>query len=415
MKDVVSLCERNWYMNVKVLFDVAELPFSLAAVRDGVKTLEITACDGVLTVSVPFDYKEEPLKLQCEIQAGDRVAVVLMPHRIELYVGGVLMDEEWPAGTGLFAIEDAFSPAGVASVSFVSVTEPKEEPSVLGEIENAEGWYPGNGVFVGDCMPYRRDDEFHVLYLKDRHHHMSKWGLGAHQWEHISTKDFRTWSIHPMAVPITEPWEGSICTGSWVRHEGKEYLYYTIRQVDGSKACIRRSVSHDGYHFVKDTSFGFTLSDKYVGRSARDPKVIKDDQGVYHMFLTTALAREGKGCLAHCISYDMETWTECDQPLYVAPNEDYPECPDYFFYRGKYYLMFSFRGTAQYLLSDKPFEGFVSPEDPVIPCSMVPKCAPWQDKLVFVGYRLMGGYAGCMTFLSATADKDGRLIFETKE
>ena len=56
MKDVVTLCERNWYMNVKVLFDVAKLPFSLAAVRDGVNTLAMYANDGVLTVSVPFDY-----------------------------------------------------------------------------------------------------------------------------------------------------------------------------------------------------------------------------------------------------------------------------------------------------------------------------------------------------------------------
>ena len=65
-----------------------------------------------------------------------------------------------------------------------------------------------------------------------------------------------------MAVAITKPEEGSICTGSHMRVGDIHYLYYTVRMADGSPAPIRRSVSRDGFHFTKDEGFGFTLSEK---------------------------------------------------------------------------------------------------------------------------------------------------------
>ena len=66
------------------------------------------------------------------------------------------------------------------------------------------------------------------------------------------------------------------------------YLFYTVRMADNSSAPIRRSVSKDGYHFDKDNDFSIILSKKYNGESARDPKVISADDGLYHMFLTTS-------------------------------------------------------------------------------------------------------------------------------
>lgn len=396
--------------NIKITLDTEKLPFYAVSHKNGRKTLEIQAFDGLVTVSTQYDYSRRPLELKSEINDGDKVEVILYEHRIELYINGELKDEEWPIGIRLFELGDTF-----VSDNQVVVTEYVKEqeilPSVISTFENAEGWYPQNGVFVGDCMPYRKDDEYHVLYLKDRHHHGSKWGMGAHQWEHISTKDFKTWSIHPMAVPITESWEGSICTGSWIKCEDKEYLYYTVRRAYGLSAIITRSVSTDGYHFEKDKNFGFTLSDKYHTQSARDPKVIKGEDGLYHMFLTTSYSDKSYGCLAHCVSKDMEKWEEVD-PIYVVPNSDQPECPDYFKYNNKYYLVFSIRGRARYLVSDKPYEGFVSVDDELIPCAGVPKCAEWNGKLIFTGFKVINGYAGTMTFKSARAEENGKLIFE---
>ena len=398
-------------MNLKLAFEVKELPLYFVSHKSGRKTFEVEAFDGILTAYVQYDYERKPLALSSGIAVGDFLEVILMDHRIELYINGELKDEEWPAGNKLFEMGDIFVPEVKVAVSEY-VEKNEEFPAVISGFENAEGWYPGNGVFVGDCMPYRRNDEYHVLYLKDRHHHNSKWGLGAHQWEHISTVDFKKWDIHPMAVPITDESEGSICTGSWIKHGDKEYLYYTVRMGRGIPAPIRRSVSSDGYNFEKDKGFGFTVSDKYHGASARDPKVIKGEDGLFHMFLTTSLISENKGCLAHYVSKDMETWEDFGEPIYIVPNADQPECPDYFRYNGKYYLIFSLRGKAHYMVSEKPFEGFVMPEHPIIPCESVPKGAEWKGKLVFTGFKRMNGYGGSMTFKAATATETGELVFE---
>lgn len=401
-------------MDIKITFEAAKLPFYFVSLKGGRKTLEVQAFDGGLTVSVQYDFDRRPLSLNGEIKEGDRVEVILMAHRIELYIGGELKDEEWPAGERLFAPGDGFWPSADVCVSEYREEE-KVLPCVLSSFQNAEGWYPGGGVFVGDCMPYEKDGEYHVLYLKDRHHHQSKWGLGGHQWDHISTKDFETWFVHPMAVPITDPKEGSVCTGSWIRDEEREYLFYTIRMGGRIPAPIRRSISTDGYHFTRDKDFGFSISEtKYHNWSARDPKIVRGEDGVFHMFLTTSLRAVNRGCLAHFVSRDLENWEDFGEPIYVSPNSDQPECPDYFEYKGKYYLVYSLRGTAHYAVSDQPFDGFKEPAQSVIPCESVPKGALWKDSIVFVGFRRMGGYAGAMTFLRATAKEDGELVFIDK-
>lgn len=397
--------------SIELSFEIKELPFYDSFCKLGEKALELQALNGVLTVSVYYDYDKRPLNLSGEVKAGDNVRVILLDYRIELHVNGEIADEEWPFGNRLFNLSDSFD--GNSDISVNAYTEVKtEQPSVISSFENAEGWRPGGGIFVGDCMPYRRGEEYHVLYLKDRRHHKSKWGMGAHQWEHISTKDFKTWCVHPTAVPITESWEGSICTGSWIEKDGVEYLYYTVRRANGLPAIISRSVSNDGYHFTKDKDFGFVLSEKFNGAVARDPKVIKGEDGLYHMILTTVLVKENLGCLAHYISSDLETWQEAEKPLHVVENSDHPECPDYFKYRGKYYLVFSIRGRARYLVSNSPFDGFEMIDDTLIPCAGVPKCAPWGERLIFTGFEPIDGYAGTMTFKAATADEGGRLVFE---
>lgn len=397
---------------LKISFEVKKLPFSFVSVKNDKKTLETDATDNSLTVSVLYDFKDSPLSLRSEAAEGDKADVILRDYRIELYINGELMDEEWPDGNRFFDLGDEFS-LNSNDICVCEFSEKEKDfPNVISTFENAEGWCPGNGVFVGDCMPYRKGDEYHVLYLKDRHHHGSKWWLGAHQWAHISTSDFKTWSVHPMAVEITEPWEGSICTGSWIANGKTEYLYYTVRRANGLPAPICRSISTDGYHFAKDKDFGFTVSEKYHAGSARDPKVVKGDDGLFHMFLTTGLLKENKGCLAHFVSRDLEKWEECDKPIYVAPTEEQPECPDYFKYNGRYYLVFSLGARARYMISDKPFTDFKMPENPIIPCSSVPKCAEWNGRLIFTGFKAIDGYAGTMTFKAARANEDGELIFE---
>jgi len=330
----------------------------------------------------------------------------------ELYVNGVLQDEEWPCGNH-FLQECIIADNGCDLIMQDWIEKNAEEPSVLGHFQNAEGWQPEENVFVGDCMPFYHEGAYHVLYLKDRHRHQSKWQLGAHQWSHISTKDFVNWDIHPMAVEIDDPYEGSICTGSWIYDGKRHYLFYTVRMCDGSPARICRSISEDGYHFKKDRSFAFTLSEKYTAPSARDPKVIKDAQGLYHMILTSTLTKEKNGCLVHLISEDLTQWKEMEDPLYIAPADMWePECPDYFYKDGYYYLVFSLHTKGYYQYSRKPFSDWQTPEDPIIPCKSVPKAAVWNDRLIFAGFDGQGKYGGTMTFLEAVVQEDGQLQYK---
>lgn len=379
--------------------------------KNGEKSLEIVENGGVISVCVYYDYNERPLVLSGNVKKGDKVEIIFLEYRIELRINGKTVDEEWPFGERLFELGDTLENGENIHIS-AHFDKKEVLPSVISTFEGAEGWLPDDGSFVGDCMPYVRDGEYHILYLKDRHHHKSKWGMGAHQWAHISTKDFKVWSVHPMAVEITDKSEGSICTGSWIRNGGVEYLYYTVRRAGGLPALIRRSVSYDGYHFEKDESFEFTVSERYHAPSARDPKVFFGADGRFHMLITTSLVKEEKGCLAHYVSDDMEKWTDLDTPMYVSCNHGQPECPDYFKYGGKYYLVFTVPGKAQYMVSDDPFDNFAPPSESGVECAGVPKGAEWEGRLVFVGFKAIDGYAGTMTFKAARALDSGALIFE---
>lgn len=373
--------------------------------QNGDTVFEILYCEGILSVDLYYDAVREPLRLTADAKVGDDIMMAFYPYRVELYCQGDLCDEEWPFGNPRFVnAEPVICNAAIEACHLP--TPPVSQGSFIG----AEGWRPGGGIFVGDCMPFVHGDRYHVLYLKDRHHHRSKWGRGAHQWAHISSKDLVHWDIHPMAVSIDDPMEGSICTGSHIFDGGRHYLYYTVRKSDWSPATIERSVSDDGLHYEKDRTFRFTLSENYDRASARDPKVIRGDDGRMHMFVTTSETASGNGALAHLVSEDGDDWQEIGS-IYVAPDRDQPECSDYFYYHGKYYLIFSHHGRAQYRYSDRPFDGWVIPEEPEIPCSSVPKAGIFGDRILFAGFRGIDGYAGVMTFMEADTDEDGAMRF----
>lgn len=104
-----------------------------------------------------------------------------------------------------------FNNSVVLSANLAGISDKSEmEPDIIESFTGpADHWQPtGHNTGVGDCMPWFHEDRF---YLFDRRGHKSKYGLGAHQWAHISTKDLKTWDIHPMAIAIDSQWEGSIC------------------------------------------------------------------------------------------------------------------------------------------------------------------------------------------------------------
>ncbi len=388
----------------KLSWTITEEQSHFEGLFEGKTALFVSLSEGFVCIELFYGgIFTDALPLRAEAKSGDRITLTLRPYRVELFVNDLLLDENWPYG------EDYPTKCSV-SAPFVTdeaaEDEQKELPSVLRTFTMEEGWLPAPGVFIGDCMPFVFEDRYHVLYLKDRHNHHSKWKKGAHQWAHISTKDFVTWQEHPMAVEIDNPTEGSICTGSWMYSGGTHYLYYTVRMCDGTPARICRSVSKDGYHFHKDKSFLFYLSEKYTGVSARDPKLVQDGQGLFHMFVTTSLSETKQGCLAHLTSPDLNTWTEEETPLYLRPVGE-PECSDYFTHGKWHYLIHD----GVYEMSEQPFSGWQSPSDPSLHCGAVPKAAAFKDEIIFTGFAPTNGkeYAGTMLFAKADFAENGEL------
>ena len=88
--------------NIKIKISIQKLPLYAVSHKNGRKTLEIQAFDGILTVSVQYDYERAPLSLNAEIKEGDAAEVILTEPRIELYINGELKDEEWPCVSSIY-------------------------------------------------------------------------------------------------------------------------------------------------------------------------------------------------------------------------------------------------------------------------------------------------------------------------
>lgn len=255
---------------------------------------------------------------------------------------------------------------------------------------------PDPPFFVGDCMPFFHDGTFHLIYLLDENHHQALGGLGGHQWAHASSTDLVHWHHHPLALPCDQDWEGSICTGSVFVHDGSFHAFYATRQRSDREERLSHAVSRDGMIFQKTQPNPFAGPPPgYGSRDFRDPFVFRDDTaGRFHMLVTAALAQpplHGRGgCLAHFVSDDLANWSP--EPPFLVPGGDpgypsVPECPDYFFWNGWYYLIFSLNGEAVYRMSRQPYGPWLRPptdtfDGPSLACVM--KTAP------FTGNRRIG-------------------------
>ena len=404
--------EKNWVMKF-------ELPNIKGCIfKDKNNMLEASFDGNELTISILYSVKPLPLVLKSEAIPGDQVKLVNIGFRIELYINDVIEDEEWPDGESYIDFE-SFEPCIVKPEFFDYEYVKEKQPSVIGHFVGAEGWKPALKINVGDCMPFCHDGRYHIFYLRDRHNHHSRWFCGGHQFAHISSEDLIHWDIHPLAVEIEDKKEGSFCTGSIIyNHNNKKfYAFYSIRMLDGSPAPICFSVSDDGYHFTKVPAKIY-LSEKYRAKTVRDPKVFKDESGLFHMYVTTSIYRGEKlqGCLAHLTSTDLENFIEEDEPALLTEeyvpgtvNESIiePECSDQFYKNGWHYLCYQ----GRYSMSRSPYGPWVEPENPSLDCGRVPKMAFWRDRMIFAGFVSDGRYAGTIKLAEAVQNEDGTLRF----
>lgn len=225
----------------------------------------------------------------------------------------------------------------------------------------------GNNLFVGDAIPFFHNNTYYLFWLLDSAHHSSLGGLGGHQWAVSTTKDLKNWTHYPLAIGIDEDWEKSICTGS-VAYENKNfYAFYATRLINKEGKVneqLSYAVSKDGLHYAKQKPNPFyTSAPGYSARDFRDPKVIVDSAGTFHLFVSSKKENSAikglDGALVHLTSRDLKNW-KLNEPL-LTDQPSVPECPDYFSWNGWYYLVYGHNGNTFYVKSKKPYGPWEQP------------------------------------------------------
>jgi hypothetical protein len=389
--------------------------------------------DGVLRL-------QAPLAIIAPDQWHD-IVVRFNNANLEFFLDGVLIDEEWPHGafhgfkdelligagycggqlhTGFHGKIDhvalwdrpladheiAILSGGVSAIA-------ARAPILLGRQQaRLQYWLPlGLNTFVGDCMPTYYDGEFHLYYLFDRHHHTSKWGMGAHQFAHASSKDLIHWTHHPMAVEITEQWECSIGTGTIVQSQGKLHASYIqhgrrcwFKDAPFAGDTIHFARSYDREHFKKDLQPAVPWV--YLRRENGDsgdinPDIFPDqtDSGYY-------LSLSGE-----------RIWTSRDFHSWKVPQEmdghrDIGDgiCSSYVEWNGWHYIV----SSSGYRMSREPLKprwSWSQPESPAISEGLsVPQAAPFSgNRCLLVGFLGGQSYAGEAVFRELIQYHDGTL------
>lgn len=406
--------------------------------------LTVTPNDGSLAIEFWTDANPAPLRLvvppSAMLPAGTHEIVLRYAGaKLDLFADGVLVDEEWPHGSlraageatlhvegeGVLTAsvsERALSDAEVLELSGGSQRAVSRRDEILGPPRPVrQFWRPhGFNTNAGDAMPLFHEGRFHVFYLLDRRHHKSKWGLGAHQWAHLSSPDLKTWEHHPMALPITEEWEGSICTGSAFYDRGVWYAFYATRMPDRSER-LAVATSRDGIHFQKQIPTAFAEPQAPYRRGPnRDPFVWKDEQGIYRMLVTAELtapefAHRG-GAIELLTSPDLKEWTA--QPPFLLPGyvNAQPECSDLFEWNGWHYLLFGIDGATHYRMARSSTGPWAAPRQDLLDCpqSRVMKTAAFHgNRRLGVSFVAEDGYAGDLVFRELVQRPDGTLGTKT--
>lgn len=177
-----------------------------------------------MTIGIPLAMLKRPEGLH-------EIVLAFSGVRWTMYVDGELLDNDFPfgypqwAGRTAWKIDAEYVRSAAIHLPAISPTSPAKEPTVLSAIQY---WTPpGHNSWVGDVVTLFDKARYHVFYLYDRRHHQSKFGKGAHYFEHLSTTDFKTWIEHPAATPIEEQWE-CIGTGTPFIFNKRFYLSYGL-------------------------------------------------------------------------------------------------------------------------------------------------------------------------------------------
>jgi len=379
--------------------------------------------NGVLPISAPVD---------CFGRDGFHDVIIRFADTVvELYIDGVLIDEEWPHGAlhrfaGPFIIGAGFSDDGKVDAAFTGQIDyvalwnraltaeeiitlsggkkivEKRDLEILGPKDiRIQYFKPRGKAFAGDALPFYSDGTFHMVYLFDRRHHGSKWGRGAHQFAHLSSPDLIHWNQHPLAVPIARQWENSMGTCCIIKspRNNKYYAFYTdcggrAEYVDKPHIgnAIFTSVSEDGIHFKKDFK---------VLIEGHDCEVFYDKK-TDHFYMV----RHGTHLTRSKELRDFQNWETVEHFVVRKPGTS-NECPDFFHWNGWYYFLLG----RNAIWKSRSMLGPWQEQTPVVyEGLMVPKVAPFKgNRRIMAGFVSWPGWGGNLALRELLQYSDGSL------
>lgn len=149
-----------------------------------------------------------------------------------LYVNGRLYDNDFAIGypetddLSFWKIDN--SKVSHAELYMPALTASKGNERNRLDTVNIQFWTPPyHNAWVGDVVTLYHEGRYHIFYLFDRRGHGSKFNVGGHYFEHLSTTDFRNWTEHEAATAIENQWE-SHGTGTAFVYDGKMFLSYGL-------------------------------------------------------------------------------------------------------------------------------------------------------------------------------------------
>lgn len=356
--------------------------------------------------------------------------------KVQLFADGVWLDEGFPIGrlrqgnrepcliggqsrdgaveSGFGGLVDhaalwdrALTDAEVEALSGGGAAVSAARARILGAPRPLQYFRPHNKFNVGDTFPLYHDGVFRFYYLLDRGHHSAKNGLGAHQWAQAVSADLVRWEHQPLAIPITDKREASICTGSVFVNDGVFHGFYATRAADRSEA-LSLATSPDGVRFTKTLPNPFLSPGPRYTRDFRDPHVFRDGRtGLFHLLVSSVLRDGGRGCLAHFTSRDLQAWKE-EEPFHVEGPGGALECSEHFGWRGWYYLLFN----GSYRMSRAPLGPWEKPPFDRFdgPLFAVPKTAAYKDdRRIVTAWLADRGWGGRAVFREVVQNADGTL------
>lgn len=345
--------------------------------------------------------------------------------KLELFVDGALVDEEWPYGdlehfrTPLILGSEQFrgeidhlalwsralNDGEIIQLSGGAAVVRQRRREILGPPPGVPNYWrsAGYNTYAGDCMLMFHDGQLHLFYLHDRRHHHSKWGLGAHQFAHVSTRDLKNWTHHPIAVPISAQWEPAIGTGNVIYYQGRFYAFYTDCGArvawpgkPGKLSGAFVAVSEDGIHFRKSLE---PLIQTAAG--CADNEVFVDPATGMFNLITPISIGTATGATNRYLSRDLRKWELAPEPIAKASGP----CPHVFEWNGWHYFIVG--GNVFY--SRHPL-GPWKPHDPARFDLAFPKAASFNgNRRLIAGWLGDRGWGGDVVFRELVQQPDGTL------